>query len=52
MAHCIKKKNEVMFLHMHYPTDELAAVFPISILKMHFPYTSEDTLKFQAYTKT
>lgn len=44
MALCIKKKNEVIILHMHYPTYELAAVFPISILKMHFLYTSEDTL--------
>lgn len=43
MAHCIKKKNEVIILHMHYPTQELAAVFPISILKMHFLYTSDET---------
>lgn len=44
MSHCIKKKNEVIIiLHMHYPTYELAVVFPISILKMHFLYTLEDT---------
>lgn len=43
MAHCIKKKNEVIILHMLYPTYELATVFQISILKMHFLYTFEDT---------
>lgn len=46
-----KEKNDAIMLHMHYPTCELAAVFPISILKMHFLHTSEDTLKISGIYK-
>lgn len=43
LSHCIKKKNEVINLHMHYPIYGLPVIFPVSIVKIHFYYTFEDT---------